>query len=646
MVRKMIYLLVGIVCLTGATAALAQDSSGDVRVKLSLIDNKTSFRTGDPIRLILEFTADREGYDVDTVTDKTGSPSDTLFISPDAGVTHWLDEYLGGGRSFRDYFTVQKLSPSPTRVEVIVNSVVRFERPGRYSVWIRTRRVTQRKDLNDRAPRIVTLTSNEVSFDVQPMSEADEAKEVQRLSAALDMSRDVQSEEKLTQELSFLTGDISSREKVRRFLNSEGRSGNYFQNISLGLYVAGNRALVFQMLEAALRDPNRPVTYALLGTVTKLRLLRQNAGLARKPVANEMRDPFGDSQYNEIQDAYVTELAAGLSKRTGKSQTTTAITLLSRLSKMPETAALNEVRRVLVQQFQDLHPYDQEYLLRVYWDQLQDPSLLPAIKQMLSSKGLASKNIHDSALKRLIEMAPDEARSFVVSEILDPASLVDFEILRSLTDATLPEIDAPLLEQIRRFSSSTRSFDVTYLKQKASLAARYATVGIYQSLMELYQQSGAKWPLEARACLLAYFARYNENEALPLIEQVLDGIEPGQDFNFLPDLTRLYYSDGIDAVLRKRLESNEPRAVSTSAWLMSKYGPAGDQQVIEARLERWRKEWQNRAAEAQTNLQGTAEREMVTALLRAKSWKASPEQAKELERNCITEFCRENFRRP
>ncbi|MDX6306670.1 MAG: hypothetical protein QOI77_3639 [Blastocatellia bacterium] len=646
MLRKFIYLLAVIVWLAGATVALGQDQAGDVHVKLALVDNKTSFRAGDPIRLVLEFTADHEGYDVDTVTDKTSSPSDAVFISPDTGVFHWLDEYLGGSGSFRDYFTIQKLSSTPTRVELILNYLVRFERPGRYAVKVRTSRVTQRKDINDRAPRPITLSSNEVSFDVQLMSEADEAKEVQRLSALLDVSRDVQSEEKLTQELLFLTGDTASREKVRRFLNPEDRSGNYFQNISLGLYNARNRALVFQLLEAALRDPNRPVSYGLLATVTKLKLLRQNEGLARKPVAIVgMMDPFGDPQYNAIQDAYVTELAAGLSKRAGRSQTITAMTILSRLSKTQQTAALSEVRQVLIQQFQDLHPFDQEYLLREYWDQLHDPSLLPSIKQMLSGKDKANKMVHDTALKRLIEMAPDEARSFVIAEVVDSTSLVNFEILRSLADPTLPETDAPLLEQIRRFSSSTRGYDVTYLKQKASLAARYATVGIYQSLMELYQQSGAKLPLESRACLLAYFARYNENEALPLIDQVLTGIEPGQDFNFLPDLARLYYSDGIDGVLRKRLESDEPRAVSTAAYLMSKYGPAGDQQVIEARLERWRKEWGSRAAEAQANLQGTAEREMVEALIRAKSWKASPERVKELEQGCVTDFCRQNFRR-
>ena len=90
----------GVVWLAGATVALAQNSSADVHVKLSLVDNKTSFRVGDPIRLVLEFTADREGYDVDTVMDKTESPSDTLFISPDAGVSIGWTNTLGGGRPF------------------------------------------------------------------------------------------------------------------------------------------------------------------------------------------------------------------------------------------------------------------------------------------------------------------------------------------------------------------------------------------------------------------------------------------------------------------------------------------------------------------------------------------------------------------
>ena len=130
---------------------------------------------------------------------------------------------------------------------------------------------------------------------------------------------------------------------------------------------------------------------------------------------------------------------------------------------------------------------------------------------------------------------------------------------------------------------------------------------------------------------------------LPLIEQALNGVPPEQEFNFLPELTGLYFSDGIDALLRKRLESEAPQVASTTAYLISLHGPESDQKVLEARLERWRKEWANRIAEAETNLQGTVERELVYGLMHAKSWKLSPERIKELQQNCLTKHCQQNF---
>ena len=68
-----------------------------------------------------------------------------------------------------------------------------------------------------------------------------------------------------------------------------------------------------------------------------------------------------------------------------------------------------------------------------------------------------------------------------------------------------------------------------------------------------------------------------------------------------------------------------------------------DQKVLEARLERWRKEWANRSVEAETNLLGTVERELVYGLIHAKSWELSPERVKELQQGCITKYCRQNF---
>lgn len=51
-----------IFCLLLGTAvvARAQTAPPGVNVKLSLLDNKTVYKIGEPIKLLMEFTADRE----------------------------------------------------------------------------------------------------------------------------------------------------------------------------------------------------------------------------------------------------------------------------------------------------------------------------------------------------------------------------------------------------------------------------------------------------------------------------------------------------------------------------------------------------------------------------------------------------------
>lgn len=633
------------VMLSPASFVIGQAPPAELHAKLVLADNRSTYRIGEAIKLIIEFTADCDGYQADTIRDGWQPTSDAISLSPMSGVTPWLDEYLDGHRYARDMSSFQKLSTTPTRVELMLNDTLRFDRPGKYSVEVTTRRVSPMSKVNEFIPTVV-LSTNAVTFEVLPMSETDESKEVKRLSELLDTAHGWEAEEKITQELSFLTGDASAREKVRRFLNGEGRSGNYAQHIHFGLFIARNRALVLQLLETTMRDPGTAVTSSLLSAITTLRMLHDaNGANVMAPATAGMLSPTRDPRLVAIERTYITELAAGLSKRVGNSQTTTAMTILMRLPKETQAAdpVLTEVRRLLVQQFDSLNVFDQEYLLRTYWDRLKDPSVMPSLEKMLSYKGMSSKNVHDVALRCLMEVSPDKAKQYVIAEIRDPQSLVDFQILQSLPDSSLPEMDTALLEQIRKLASSKVNFNRVYLKQKASLAARFASENVYPELMELYSTVGAKLPLEIRSCLLAYFAKHNEPEALPLIEQILSGLEPGQDFNFLPELTRLYYSDAIDSVLRERLESDEPQAASTAAYLISLHGPAGDQKILEARLERWLKEWRHRPAEADANLQGSIERELIMALGQAKSWKLSPEGVKELQQGCITKICRQNF---
>ena len=460
-------------------------------------------------------------------------------------------------------------------------------------------------------------------------------------------------EANVSEQLAYLTGDTATREKVRWFLEPQGRSGNYSQNIYYGLFIARNRGLALQLLEAALRDSSIPATYQLLQTTVALRLLNEGAigvgawGLTLVDGANQPK-----SRSTQLKEDYVRELSASLLKRTGPSRTTTAITILQNLPADRDQAALiiTSARDVLVKEFEALHPFTQENLLRTHWDQIKDPALIPSIERILTDKKLPQAQLlRNTALGRIRELAPERARPFFVAEISDPESLADFEVLTALDALYLPEVDQALLKQIGNRSSLKPTRDSLYLKHKASLAARFATAEIYEPLMELYQAMANKWPADVRASFLAYFVRHNESQAIPMVEQTLREIGAAQYFNFLPHFTKLYYSDAVDALMRKLLESDEPEAVNTVSYVMSLHGPESDRQFLESRLARWQKEWTKRvpdldADESDANVvQSMVQVNLISALITAKGWKLAENEIIQLKEKCISRICRQHF---
>jgi hypothetical protein len=160
--------------------------------------------------------------------------------------------------------------------------------------------------------------------------------------------------------------------------------------------------------------------------------------------------------------------------------------------------------------------------------------------------------------------------------------------------------------------------------------------------MEIYRNAGEKLPPEALPGFLAYFARHDEAEGLALLEQTLERSLAQQSI-LLSNFTGLYFSEAVATMLRRRLESDEPEIAGTAAYLISLHGSADDQKVIEQRLQRWQREWGRRIAEADSNLQGRVETELMMALTRGKSWKLPAEKAKELQQTCVTKICKQTF---
>lgn len=650
------FFLLFVVLFVLSTDIFPQTTTDNVEVRLSLADGKTVYRMGETIRLMLSFTANRDGYTLDQHTSKPAPSLDEVILSPSAGVFEWAKEYRRGAPYYNDVIINAKLSAAPTDLTLLLNNFVRFDKPGKYSVKVKTKRVST-GDYTEKNWSQLSLTTDEVNFEIKEMSEAEEEQEVKRLSALLDASGDWREQTKIAEQLSNLTGDASTREKVRRFFTSQSVSpGNYHGEIRWGLFIARNRALVIKLLEDALRDTNREANHTLLGMLSSLRQLQEEANL---PITDIVPKGFfgeNNERYLKIQQAYLKELVESLARRTGKNRTTTAIAILQSLPREnPPLDTLGKVREILLKEFDNLDILDREYLLSAYWEKLRDPMLLPSIERMLTDKNLPqtySYNVRTTAIKRLIELDKLKARPFVVAEIHNPISFIDVDVLSSLDDKFLPEVDDALLEQIRETGQlKTKNRDYVLLRQKTLLAARYATAKIYDGLLEVYKSYGDQWFADAKGSLLGYFARHNDKEAIPLIEQALAKLGSGYESSFFSDLTKMNYPKGVDDFLRKHLAGDDSEAVSNAAYLMSKYGTEANKKLIQARYNRWLKEWSGRGAEpdaeetdAKINYQAMFQINMIEALIRAEAWKLPDAEIERLKQSCITEKCRQHFR--
>lgn len=624
------------------TSSAQTSGPSDVHVKLSLAEKKTVYRIGEPIKLVMEFTADREGYVVEVTPDRDGPVLDTIAVSPEMGVTQWFAEMTDNRYTGGCVISREKLD-SPRRLEIVLNDSLRFDNPGRYTVNVKTHRVSRVSTDDPQVSEMLSVSTNAISFELQSMSEADEAKEVKRLSDLLDSTRNSH-DDQIARRLSYLTGDPSTREKVRRFLNPE-QLNNYGLHIHYGLFIARNRGLVLRLIEAAMRDPNIPLTSQMLSVATSLKMLL-NYGASSKPAETPvpMLQTEEDPRNREIREAYLTEVAAGLGKRSRTSQTVTAMTFLSATPKdsLAESAGLREARRILVQHLDTLPSFSQEWLLGTHWEQIRDAALVPSLKKMLAMRGAAAEHVRPSALQRLLEMAPDEARSYVIAEIRNPDSFFPPQILGTLKEESLPEVDASLLEQIRKLLQSGDGRAHVLLKSKTAVLVRFATGNIYGELMQLYQQPGMSLSRDGRAGLLAYFAKHNDREAGPLIEEAVAELKPGDYPQILSDITTLYYSESMSVLLKKIVETDDPPMASHAAYLIGKHGSPGDEKLLEARLKRWQEQWRDRILEADAQHQGQIERELIYALINGKSWKLTSERVRELQASCATQLCKQS----
>src|SRR5438552_2506850 len=627
--RRLLILILGLLCCKAASAQAA----GPVRVEVSLEGGKTTYRIGEPILLGLAFTATEPGFSLNTTTTEPASPVDTLILSPPTGVFPWLDDQARGSRYSPDYAGISSLEVNkPETVVLSLDSVYRFDSPGHYKVHVVTHRVGA-GDLRNRQP-LGALTSNEVEFNVETMSDAEDAARAAILEEQIRQAGDRRQAQSLADELDWLTGDASTRVKLSRFLHPK-TFYPFAVNVTRGLWVARNRDLVVAELERALSDPAQPLSPSsqLFSTAVALK--------ARLEVPYDPAAPGKPLPTEQIESQYLKRIAATLPQRTGEPLVTAALTLFIQLAQRKETAGpdFGAAREVLVTHFAEVNEYNVDWLLNTYGSCLQDTRIVPALENILETQ---SKPImvgeRAAVFAQLIKLAPQDVKPFLIKEVCATHS-VRLDAIRNAPFDTLPETDECLKDQIHAASANAQQRRQD-LQQKTSFAARFATNAIYDDLLSLYETSGTDWDGQARAGILAYFMRWDAKRALPLLEAALPLNAEFFDPNISFALFRSYYSSGLDAFLRTRLLAAPPAQAGEAAFRLSQHGPAEDQDILRQRLDHWRCQWLGKDV---PQTEGKLEVELVQAVIGGKEWQMSDAEASALRESCISPLCKSRF---
>lgn len=653
--------------------AAAQNPPG-VSFVVRIKGGQTRFRQGELIRLELAFSSTLpDAYHLDSATyDRSGRLEiDAFHLDPQGGASDPLRDYF----NFRNGFMGGGLRGNPALgakpyvVTADLNEWYRFDRPGRYRLYVTSGRVARGRLGGGGG---VAVTSNLIEFEVVP-AEAAWAKQTLAQAAGVLDSRDPRADRRSAcRVLRFLGTEEAAREIIRRFDGSDSESGCEFE-YDFALRSTPHRALAVAEMERRLAAPEQAVTADFIQVLSFLSFMQQN--VAPLPPYPEQGDDEARGLwrkeydrrwqlYGETVKGYAERLAAAVFAKEGAARAVSLDALVSlragsgRAKKSAEEAQADKsLNAALVSVFADLPAETQARLLGFQWPLVSGPEMLPALRRILQNPPRGNDMLAGDALRRLYELAPEEGRRLVIEEMRRPVPRVRVDVLGMLPDETLPEVDSLVLERLDANASDEVPLcpaGVVCPKREPLdedtllyLAARYATAAVAPQLKAAYEEKVGLMPCAPQTALLAYFLRVEPASGAALTEKALASRKQTGCYRFLlPDVARLHMSQSLESVAIKSLDDPDAELAASAAGMLGDYGSAGARDALLRRLESWHAEWAGREKELNARDEADiskspsrVEAALVHALATSPAWLADQELLERVRQLCVTKGC-------
>jgi hypothetical protein len=630
--------------------------SGPVTLTLRIADGRRQFRPGEDLPIELEFESRvPKRFVVDGATyDRSGRLTiDEFMVEPNDAVTDPLLDYFALGGSIGGGIRgVGALGEKPFTIRLTLNEWFRFDKPGIYTLSVRSRRVTD--DTKDPATTqsVVPVESNTVSFEILPRDPAWEASEVDVAVQTLNSPRSDVDRQKACRTLRFLGTDPAVDEMIRHYDEGQGCDFDYMA----GLFGARDRERVVRQLEAGLRADDQAVSEYYLRNLALLSVYLQHPDLRPVQTRDTKGRPIPSSAADRLRDlvdaakaTYVEVLDAALPEKKARAR---AMILSWRVeagrrtdpaSSAAATSSRGRQREQLAATFLELPAERQSSLLEFQWSTLAGPAMVPVLRALTDTRRPASESLPDVALRRLYELAPAEGRARILREIRNPSRGASLKTLGILPDRELPELDDDLAGNV------DMDADLDVLSIRAELLQRYASPAVSARVQSRVEDHLTQLACRPKSAFLAYFVRADPDLGQALLDRALASRElTGCHHSALLDVATLRMTPGVEATAVAHLDDPDPQVVISAADTLGRYGSRASAEPLRARFERWHRTWDGRQEELRYShavdrpnaMQGMVEFALLQALGRGQAWLTDEDDLRELRMLCVTDGCR------
>jgi hypothetical protein len=619
---------------------------------------QTRFRQGEVIALELAFSSTQPGaYHLDSATyDRSGRLDiDTFHVDPQGGTSDPLYDYFsfGGGFMGGGLRGNPALEAKPYVVNADLNEWHRFDRPGRYRLYVTSSRVGRGRPFGGEAAPL-TVTSNTIEFEVVPAEAAWARQTLARALAVIDSHDKGADLRAACRVLRFLGTADAARAMVKRFDGRDGDGGCDFE-YDFGLRATPQRALSVAEMERQIVAPEHGVTGEFIQVLSFLSFLQQNAApLPPYPkggdetAAKLWRDEYDRrwGRYNETVSKYAERLAASVFAKAGRARAVSLDTLVSlreasrREGKTTEEAQADAaLTGALVSSFTDLPADTQARLLEFEWRQVSGPAMLPVLRRIYQHPSKTNGQLTGLALRRIYELSPEEGRRLILDEMRRPSVRIEPGVLGMLPDESLPEVDSLVAERL-----GAEDVDEETL---LPLAERYATGAISAQLKAAYEEKVGRMACAPQAALLGYFLRVEPAYGAGLVERALASRKDTGCYSFLfRDVARGRMSRELEALAVASLDDPDPALASDAAGVLGQHGSAEARDALLGRFEGWHEEWAGREKELASRNAGDpmaapsrVESALLHALATSPAWLADAAMLEMLRSLCVTKNC-------